>query len=102
MGYLESGENMEPLQEKCLEMTRNTLCHFVSNVNYYVIYAVVGPLEHFAIKGFIPWDDDLDFFMPRKDYEKLIELWPKEADERYVMSNSDEHYPDRNLFCDDS
>ena len=36
--------------------------------------------------------------MPRKDYEKLIELWPKEADGRYVMSNSDEHYLDRNLF----
>ena len=36
--------------------------------------------------------------MPRKDYEKLIELWSKEADGRYVMSNSDEHYLDRNLF----
>lgn len=25
-------------------------------------------------------------------------MWPKEADARYVMSNSDEHYLDRNLF----
>lgn len=35
-------------------------------------------------------------FMPCKDYEKLTSC-NKEADGRYVMSNSDEHL-DRNLF----
>ncbi len=41
--------------------------------------------------GFIPWDDDIDCFMPRADYEKFPLLWEKYGDKkRFVFCRSDE------------
>lgn len=88
---------MEAIQEKSLEMAEYFVdfCKKHDLLCYLCGGGAIGSLRH---GGFIPWDDDLDFFMPRKDYEKLAQLWEKEADSQYFLSKSNVNYLDRNLF----
>lgn len=41
-------------------------------------------------KGFIPWDDDVDLFMPRSDYEKLLSA-DRVADDVEIVSYRNPH-----------
>lgn len=70
---VEDKYGIRPLQEKMLDLLKKFIEMCDKNeLTYFACGGTcLGAVRH---NGFIPWDDDLDVFMPRPDYEKL---WKK-------------------------
>lgn len=77
-------------ERKVQELTLNTLNTFIKfcenhELRYYFTGgALIGVLRH---KGFIPWDDDIDIGMPRKDFDLFHDLLKKEMPDGFGICN---------------
>lgn len=79
-----SGDLLKRLQAIMLQMLKDfaKVCE-----TYEFYYSLCGGTALGAIRhqGFIPWDDDIDVFMHRKDLSKFIEIFDKELGDKYVL-----------------
>lgn len=89
-----------PLRELQLKMVQELL--FLDGIckAYGLTYFLSGGSALGAVRhhGFIPWDDDADIALPKKDYRKLIDILHKLDSDKYILHDRISDFNYVNLF----
>ena len=74
-------ETLKMFRDFCNE---NGISYFLSNGT------LLGAVKY---KGFIPWDDDIDVFVPRDDYDRMLTLFKDNDRYKLFAFEKNEKYP---------
>ena len=85
---------MNRLQQKILDLLKNfiSICQKNGLTYFLVCGSALGAVKY---KGFIPWDDDIDVGMPRKDYDIFVNKAQELLPENIFLQNyrTDKEFP---------
>lgn len=79
---------LSDLQQVCMDNDIDVMLAYGS---------ALGAVRH---KGFIPWDDDLDVYLTREDWNKFKCLFDKELGDKYILEGPNcNELPSKNTFA---
>ena len=92
--YSGSSLNTHTLSEEEVKETQKILLGIMDDFDalcrkYGLTYFLTGGSALGAVRenGFVPWDDDIDVIMPRKDYDRLPQITEQEYSDRYWVQS---------------